>query len=127
MVKAGLLTGPKRGYVAITQRGIDLLATKPEMVNVAVLSQYREFAAWKQKPTTKGTTTGTGDENPEESLYGAYGSWRATIEADLLERLQSESFPWQSFERLVVGRQGCLTEPTCGTCSPADYTPSRCA
>ena len=40
--------------------------------------------------------------NPEEALFSAYTSWRRTVEADLLERLQSESYPWQSFEKLVV-------------------------
>ena len=50
----------------------------------------------------RGSTVTIEQENPEESLYRAYGSWRKTVEADLLERLQSDTFPWQSFERLVV-------------------------
>ena len=100
MTKAGLLDRPKRAHIAITQRGIDLLATKPDKVNIAALSQYPEFEAFRKKRPTGGTDTtqGNDEENPEESLFRAYGSWRQTIEADLLERLQSASFPWQSFE-----------------------------
>lgn len=102
MTKAGLLQRPKRGHVVITERGLDLLTTKPGKVNMAVLARYPEFEEFRKKKTTGTDDTADEQENPEESLFRAYGSWRQTVEADLLERLQSGSFPWQSFERLVV-------------------------
>lgn len=102
MSKAGLLERPKRGHIHITQRGLDLLATKPQRVDLSVLSQYPEYEAWKKKSAVKDSQTKPEDQNPEESLFRAFGEWRQTIEADLLERLQSPSFPWQSFEDLVV-------------------------
>lgn len=102
MVKAGLLERPKRGQLAITQRGKDLLATKPAKVDNHVLNGYPEFVAWKQKSSSKGSTEQADDENPEESLFLAYESWRKTVEADLLDRMQSDVFTWQSFEDLVV-------------------------
>lgn len=103
MSKAGLVERPKRGHILITQRGLDLLATKPEKVTISLLSQYPEFEEFRTKKSI-GTDSHKPDEveNPEESLFRAYGSWRQTIEADLLDRLQSDSFTWQSFERLVV-------------------------
>jgi len=113
MVKAGVLESPKRGHVAITQRGLALLATKPERIDTSVLSQYPEYKALRKPKSPSGTPTDIGhepveDENPEEALFSAYTSWRATIEADLLERLQSQSYPWQSFQRLVVDLLGAM-------------------
>lgn len=110
LVKAAVLVGPKRGYVVIAQRGLDLLATKPEKVNIAVLSQYPEFEQFRKKKSIgteheaehQAEQQPGHEDDPEEALFRAYSSWRQTIEADLLERLQSESFPWPSFERLVV-------------------------
>ena len=52
MVKAGVLESPKRGHVAITQRGLALLATKPEKVDVGVLSQYPEFEEFRKSKST---------------------------------------------------------------------------
>jgi len=102
MVKAGLLERPKRDHLAITQRGQDLLATKPKRIDIAVLSQYPEFEEFRKTTTPASVASESEDENPEESLFSAHGSWRRAIEADLLDRLQSESYPWESFEVLVV-------------------------
>ena len=108
MSKARLMDRPKRAHVVITRRGLDVLAERPERVDIPFLARYPEFAAFRAKRTlSEGQPAGetvarAEEENPEESLFRAYGSWRATVEADLLERLQSDSFPWQSFERLVV-------------------------
>jgi restriction system protein len=102
LVKAGVLNGPSRGHVAITKRGLDLLARKPEKVNLAVLSQYPEFEEFRKKKATGTEHKVDEPENPEESLFRAFGEWRQTIEAELLERLQSSSYPWASFEVLVV-------------------------
>jgi restriction system protein len=101
------LQRPKRGHVVITQRGRDLLATKPDKVTMTVLSQYPEFEEFRRKKSAADaplslTHAVEEQENPEEALFVAFSSWRKTVEADLLDRLQSASFPWQSFERLVV-------------------------
>lgn len=109
LVRAGVLNSPKRGYVTIAPRGVDLLASKPGKVNIAILSQYPEFEEFRKRKATPGSPGPTAagapkaeEQNPEEALYLAYASWRQTIEGELLERLQSESFPWQTFEHLVV-------------------------
>lgn len=102
MYKAGLVDRPKRAHVAITQRGRDLLATNPARIDLTVLSKYPEFEAFRTKKSGGEQQKSDEVENPEESLFSAYGDWRQTVEADLLDRLQSDSFPWQSFEQLVV-------------------------
>jgi restriction system protein len=103
MTKAGLLERPRRGHVAVTKRGLDLLASRPGRVDIAVLSRYSEFEAFRARRSSERDTRKPDEaENPEESLPRAYGSWRQTVEVELLERLQSDAFPWQAFERLVV-------------------------
>ena len=102
MTKAGLLTRPERGKLQITARGQELLASDPARIDIGVLSQYPEFVAFRTKPSKPALPDAGDEENPEESLYSAYGSWRATIEADLLGMLQSDAFHWSQFEHLVV-------------------------
>lgn len=102
MVKAGLLHRPKRGHAAITERGLELLAAKPERVSIGLLSQYPEFEAFRSKKASTTASPEIEEENPEESLAKAFESWRKTVEVDLLDVLQSDAFTWQQFERLVV-------------------------
>ncbi|MFV2064875.1 MAG: restriction endonuclease [Chloroflexota bacterium] len=103
MVKAGLLHRPKRGHAVITKRGLQLLATKPDKVNIALLTQYPEFEEFRKKKSPAATPSeAEEEENPEESLARAFESWRKTVEVDLLDVLQSDAFTWQQFEHLVV-------------------------
>lgn len=107
MVKAGLLVRPARGRVCLTDRGREVLAAKPEAVNVAFLDRYPEFQAFRKATHQAVAKTGAADvddgvANPEEHLFLTYDALRASVEADLLERLQSPSYPWESFEHLVV-------------------------
>jgi restriction system protein len=103
MVKAGLITRPERGRLRIAERGEDVLAERPAKIDNTLLSRFPEFVAFKAKRNARVEKLAPDDEeNPEESLYSAYGSWRATIEADLLTSLQSDAFHWADFERLVV-------------------------
>jgi restriction system protein len=109
MAKAGLVERPKRGFVSITQRGHDLLASRPERISIAVLARYPEFGEFRKQRSRAGESVASPEavatveqENPEESLFRAYASWRQTIEAELLDRLHSDAFTWLAFERLVV-------------------------
>lgn len=106
MVKAGLLQRPKRAHIEITTRGRELLATKPPKVTIALLMQYPEFEVFRRSRAPVGMHEVEHNraeaENPEEALFNAYTSWRKTVEAELLDRLRSEAYSWQSFERLVV-------------------------
>ena len=78
MKKACLLESTRRGRYRITDRGRELLATQPALVNVKTLQRFPEFRAFqKLKGTRKKkddtSTTGNGDhETPSEALEAAY-------------------------------------------------------
>ncbi len=115
MGKAGLIARPARGRVVITELGHKALAKQPKRIDVNFLMSYPSFAAFraKAKPKTDGGVGGAAtidleQQNPEELLYRTYDALRQTIEADIVERLQSPGYPWESFERLVVELLGAM-------------------
>lgn len=110
--KAGLVIRPARGRVQITEEGLAVLASNPPKINVAMLMRYPEFEAFRARSKPKATNDAPDlavtEQNPEELLYTTYEALRQTIEADLLDRLQSPSYPWEAFERLVVELLGAM-------------------
>lgn len=116
MVKAGLLSRPARGRVTITDAGTQALTMNPIKIDIALLMQYPGFAAFRTKakePSEIGdvpppVVPGTDQQNPEELLYRTYDALRQSIEADMLDRLQSPEYPWEAFERLVVELLGAM-------------------
>jgi restriction system protein len=107
LTKAGLIERPSRGVIRLTDRGREVLALKPAAVNNKLLEQFPEFQAFRKATRhaaeAKGGLNATDEQqNPEEHLYATYDALRSSVEADLLERLQSPAFPWESFEHLVV-------------------------
>jgi restriction system protein len=107
MKKAGLLESTRRGYFRITERGKELLAKKPKVVNVKLLKQYPEFLAFQQ---LKGTRTGEKKDQaiaaevatatPSEALENAYENLRDELADELLSRIKKSSPAF--FERVVV-------------------------
>lgn len=113
MVKAGLLSRPARGRVTITEAGTHALASNPTRIDIAFLMKYPGFAAFrtKAKPPENGDVqppSVSDQQNPEELLYRTYDVLRQSIEADMLDRLQSPEYPWEAFERLVVELLGAM-------------------
>lgn len=104
LAKAGVLTRVARGQVAITERGKQVVASKPDRVDVAYLRRYPEFEECRTKTRSHDTTAAPDhlDQNPEELLYGTYDSLRQAVEADILDRLQSDALSWEFFEQIVV-------------------------
>jgi restriction system protein len=105
--KAGLIARVGRGKVAITDRGKDVLATKPDRVDVNYLRRFPEFEEFRTKTRVRDTPAAgvsaiDPEANPEELLYGTYESLRQAVEVDILDRLQSDSVSWAFFEQLVV-------------------------
>ncbi len=47
--KAGLLDNPKRGYVAISEKGKEVIAKNPPEINVQFLNQFPEFQEFREK------------------------------------------------------------------------------
>ncbi len=108
MKKAGLLEPTRRGYYQITQRGRELLAKQPQVINNKTLEEYPEFLEFKKR---KGTMTKNGEEEiklifdvstttPSEALEFAYKNLRNELADELLVKLKTTSPAF--FERVVV-------------------------
>ena len=101
--KAGLLEAPRRGYLRITQRGLEALKRKPKRIDGAFLSQYEEFRQFQgKKKEKKDKSAGANDdsETPIESIDAQYRKLRESLASEILEKVKSCS-P-QFFERLVI-------------------------
>lgn len=106
--QAGLLVSPKRGFFTITSKGIDLLATKPEKIDISILEQYPEFIEFKNRKKEKNDSEAQGEAptelestlTPEDALASAYKKLRSALESEVLSTVK-ESSP-SFFERLVV-------------------------
>jgi restriction system protein len=103
--KAGLIASTRRGYFRITDRGQEVVASKPERIDVKYLERFPEFVTFRElrhertdePPTAIGTA---GEATPEEELDSAYQRLRLDLEAELLEQVKVASPGF--FERLVV-------------------------
>lgn len=102
--KALLLEATARGRFKITQRGIDLLATNPEKLNLHSLMQYPEFRAFRQIGVNGGEAPvpepGNGEQTPEERLEESYLSLRKELAEAILAEIMKCSPEF--FERLVI-------------------------
>lgn len=102
LAKAGLLRRSARGSVEITERGREVLSSRPDRVDIRLLERYPEFAAFRaraRQPTVSAVATDSG-QDPEELLDSTYTSLRGTVEADLLDHVLASSPTF--FERLVL-------------------------
>jgi len=105
--KALLVESTARGKFRITTRGRDLLATKPNTLNVKSLKQYPEFQVFHQGNNDDAQEEATGsiqmpaaDETPEEQLESSYQALRKELAGFLLQQVLQASPAF--FEQLVV-------------------------
>ncbi len=101
--KAGLLESPKRSYIKITGRGLDVLKQNPSEIDVKFLSQFPEFVEFQKGKKGNGTKTDKPikpDATPEETLEFAYQEIRKELSQELLSNIKNCSPIF--FERLVV-------------------------
>ncbi|WAA13118.1 restriction endonuclease [Fervidibacillus halotolerans] len=106
--KACLLENVGRGEFVITQRGLDVLKSNPEYIDVKFLEQFPEFIEFRniKHPNKQNGLKETKpnihdiDETPEEILESSYHTLRQELANELLERVKqcSPSF----FEKLVI-------------------------
>lgn len=75
--KALLTETVGRGKYQITKRGLDLLATDPDYIDSAVLSQYPEFVEFAGKKNSPGQ--GTGPSTVDSSEKTPRNSWKHPI------------------------------------------------
>lgn len=102
--KAGLFESPKRGYLQITKRGLQVLKENPKKINVAFLDQFPEFQEFrkvkKKKVNQKNNLENEKETTPEEVLEYAHQNLRNDLATDLL--MQVKSCPPSFFEKIVV-------------------------
>ncbi len=105
MKKAGLLESTRRGYVRITERGLDVLRQNLQKIDIAFLRQFPEFVEFQTpRRGTKGKATRQDTVEtkltPEEEIEAAYQRVRQGLTTELLQTIKSCSPAF--FERLVV-------------------------
>jgi restriction system protein len=108
MKMAGLVEAPHRAHIRLTDRGVALLQTQPDVVSMKTLVSYPEYVEFRnrKRPDRKDPERGLRDDDaddltPEEQLESAYGTIRDQLSSELLEKVK-DGTP-QFFERLVVG------------------------
>lgn len=102
--KAGLIAAPKRGVVAITPRGLEVLKQKPKSIDVKFLKQYPEFVEFQTSKKEDGivnqANTEETNQTPEETLEASYIKIRESLAMELINKIMA--MPPSFFERLVV-------------------------
>ena len=102
--KAGLIESTRRGFFRLTDRGQDVLKSRPERVDVTFLERFPEFVAFRALRHDRSgdgeATTSNGEATPEEALETAYQRVRGTLEVEILDRVKTATPAF--FERLVV-------------------------
>ncbi len=103
--QAGLLESTGRGRFRISRRGIDVLNTRPDHINVAFLRQFEEFQTFQSRAHRNNQIEAEqspveSTETPEERLESSYLALRRGLAQELLQRIMQCSPRF--FERLVV-------------------------
>ena len=108
--KAGLLRAARRGFLQITDRGREVLASSPGRVDMKFLERFSEFIQFRELRHDQGETqtenpvpvisVAPADATPEEALDASYLRLRAELESDVLDQVKACSPTF--FERLVV-------------------------
>lgn len=104
--KAGLLDSPKKGFICITKRGLEVLKQNPKEINVGFLQQFQEFLDFQsmkrdEKEIIKeNSQTEDSIQTPEEILEDSYQNIRKSLAQELLDKITTLSPTF--FERLVV-------------------------
>ena len=85
LVRAGLLKKRERGFVRITERGLELLIQKPAKIDRKLLEQYPEFIEFVKSPRRGKTTSLIGkaeeidEQTPEEAFEYGYEQMRLSL------------------------------------------------
>lgn len=102
LTKAGLLEAPRKGWVRITQRGKDALASGKPIDNSYLLQfpEFQDFKGHTPEVPVGQEVAEPDDATPDERFDKLYRTIRAGLAQELLE-LARDSTP-AFFERLVV-------------------------
>lgn len=99
--KAGLIESTKRGVVKITDRGLQVLKSNPERIDINFLDQFPEFVEFKKMKREKPSEfTSVEVETPEEVLENSFQTLRQSLANEILDQIRSN--PPSLFEKIVV-------------------------
>jgi restriction system protein len=100
--KAGLIGSTTRGKFCITQRGLDVLKTKPARIDRELLAQFPEFREFQSKQDNRriDDAAEAAEQTPEEILESSYQNLRHDLAQELLEHVKTGTPKF--FENLVV-------------------------
>jgi len=104
MKKAGLIDSPKRGVLRISNKGLEVLQSKPDRINVKFLQKFPEFVEFQTLKRDENEAIAVTDndieQTPEESLDISYQKIRKALALELLNKVMSLTPSF--FEKLVV-------------------------
>ncbi len=101
--KAGLIEQPRRGVIAISARGKQVLASKPSRIDIRLLQtfpEYRQPLSGSLPESPSMAQTPASELSPEETLESAFLVLRRELADDVL--LNVKQCSPQFFEELVV-------------------------
>ena len=102
--QAGLISSPRRGAYEITDRGRSAMAENPTRIDIAFLSRFPEFQAFRQPSSdpapNEPVAVSQAVLTPDEQIRSGYKRLRESLAVLLLERALAVS-PAR-FERLVI-------------------------
>lgn len=102
--KCALLESPRRGYFRLTQRGREVLAKNPTVINIKFLEQFPEFIEFRTKRNESREPAETSEaenlQTPGELLESSYQKLREGLSTELLNTVKECSAAF--FERLVI-------------------------
>lgn len=107
MLKAGLIESPKRGYIKITQRGLEFLSKKPNKIDVKFLEKFPEFLEFKtmrkEQSQNKSNIIEIEKEfkkTPDELMEEGFNLIQANLGQEILDKLRKS--PSWFFEQVVL-------------------------
>ena len=106
--QAGLLDAPRRGYFAISKRGLAFFNTHPAEISMQSLQQFNEFRAFTQRKRPKKTEINTpafapdfmAEDTPEDILAAAHQLLMRNLQQEVLSTVKE--MPPTFFENLVI-------------------------
>jgi restriction system protein len=98
--KAGLLESTQRGYIRITDRGIEVLRKKPSKIDVEYLKQFPEFIEFRTIRKKKKADSKEPLQTPQELIEEEYQKINYNLAQEILKAIKKND---PSFlEKLVV-------------------------
>jgi restriction system protein len=96
MGKAGLVSRPARAHYALTERGREVLRTHPARIDMAVLSTFPEYQAFRaprriEAGAESQLTIAPGDTSPSESVGALIKAADQAVAEELLDLILAQS------------------------------------